>query len=237
MANDEPTKVKDESLLPLILEDVKPNFEKAKRRDKLISDEKYDAVEKAALAGSKIGTNGVTYVKASAFGKLFNVSDGKGRYIFENQIPATDKISDGGKDYAHSSSVVGLLDKKGQEVRGAQNQAMHQFSRDTILNISDSPQAQDLRRMCDDFTRKAMPKLKGLRGASHDEVTKEPLGKGAAFHHTNPKELHTDPQNALNPSKGVVLNQSTHIDVHKNNLHDVKSFDEYVAKKNKEKDD
>lgn len=213
------------SKLPVILNDVVPSYKKPERRNQLVESEKYDELDTVADETVKIGTNGVAYVGSEAFPALFQLSKAKGEYVFDNQIPDKDKRSVGDRRYAHSSAVVGLLDKKVQEVRDAGKQALLQYSRDTLLSISDSSQAQDLRRKCDSFTDRELPKLRKQRGGASDELTGEPLKKGAAFHHVNPKEIHTDPEDVLNPSKGRNLNAENHKEVHRKRAFDEEAFE------------
>jgi len=220
------------SRLPVILKDVEKNYNKPEKRNDFVPEEKYNAVDDAASNLVKLGTNGVAYVSEGAISGLFQLSKAKAAYVYENQIPDADKRSFGEQSYAHSAAVVGLLDKKAQEVRNSDTQALLQYARDSLINISDSSQAQDLRRKCDTLTTRELPKLRKARGATHDEVTGEPARPGFAFHHANPKEIHTDPEDALNPSKGRNLNVDTHHDVHKNGIYDESQFDEYKEKRN-----
>lgn len=228
MPNDEE---KSGSRLPVILKDVDKKFDRPVRRNDLVPIENYNAIEDCAENLVKLGTNGVGYVNEKAFPTLFQVTKAKGSYIYENQIPDKEKRNFGGENYAHSSAVVGLLDRKAQEVRQADKQALLQYARDTVIGISDSPQAQDLRRQCDAFTARALPKLKNARGIETDELTGEPLKRGSAFHHVNPKEIHTDPEDALNPNKGRNLNQDSHTEVHREKLFDETSFEAYKRKR------
>jgi hypothetical protein len=216
------------SKLPVTLKTVDTSYKKPERRNELVPDEKYEKVDKSVGELVKLGTNGVTYVPEKAFPELFQTTSPKAAYIFENQIPEKDKRSFNGEDYAHSSSVVGLLDKKSQEMRDADKQAVLQYGRDSLINVSDSPQAQDMRRKVDAFTKKELPKLRKERGVDHDEVTGEPAKKGFSFHHSNPKELHTDPEDALDPSKGINVNQSTHSEIHRSNINDENQLNEFI---------
>ncbi len=61
----------------------------------------------------------------------------------------------------------------------------------SLIRIGDSGQAEAVRRKLDTHTSKELPKLKKQRGIKNDEITGEPLGKNAAFHHSNEKELFT----------------------------------------------
>ncbi|MBY3789929.1 hypothetical protein HPQ32_16040 [Photobacterium carnosum] len=226
--------IPNESKLPVSLKDVNKNYKKPEKRNELVPNEKYEKIDSDVGDLVKLGTNGVVYVAEDAFPTLFQTTRPKGGYIFENQIPETDRRTQDGKDYAHSSSVVGLLDKKSQEVRDTEKQAALQYARDSLINISDSDQAQTMRRMVDSFTKKNLPKLRKERGKKYDEVTGERPKKGFAFHHINPKELHTDPEDVLNPSKGINVNLNNHNDIHRKNINDENQLKEYIEKRNNE---
>lgn len=220
------------SHLPVLLNDVDKNYQKPERRNDLVPDEKYDSIDTTAQSQVKLGTNGVGYVSEDAIPKLFQLSKANAAYVYENQVPDSAKRNFGEKSYAHSADIVGLLDKKAQEVRSADKQALLQYARDSLINITDSNQAQDIRRKCDAFTQKELPKLRTARGTTHDELTGDPLRPGAAFHHVNPKEIHTDPEDVLNPNLGRNLNTDSHHEVHKMNINDEKQFEDYKAKRN-----
>ncbi|OZY85886.1 hypothetical protein CBP51_02285 [Cellvibrio mixtus] len=216
------------SKLLVILKDVDPNYKNPERRNELVKPEKYDSIDQVAIDSIRIGTNGVAYVPESAFSGLFQLSKAKAAYVYENQIRDDEKRSSGGVNYAHSSAVVGLLDKKAQEVRSSDTQALLQYARDTIINISDSTQAQDLRRKCDTLTARVLPTLRRERGVTVDELDDvTPLGPCAAFHHTNPKEIHTDPEDVVNPDKGRNLNKDSHTEVHREQINDEQQFEQY----------
>lgn len=219
------------SNLPVTLKDVDKNYKKPEKRNDLIPSEKYDKVDENVGELVKLGTNGVTYVSEDAFSTLFQTTKPKAGYIFENQIDDKSKRNIDGTDYAHSSAVVGLLDKKSQEVRDAEKQAVLQYGRDSLINVSDSDQAQNIRRQVDSFTNKTLPKLRKQRGVEHDEVTGEPPEKGFAFHHSNPKELHTDPEDVVDPSKGKNVNPTNHSDIHRNNVNDESQLEEYIKER------
>ncbi|MDE1181506.1 hypothetical protein [Paraburkholderia sp.] len=109
----------NKSRLPVVLKDVDKKFDRPARRNGLVPAEEYNAIENCAENLVKLGTNGVGYVNEKAFTSLFRVTRAKAAYIYENQIPDKEKRNFGGESYAHSSAVVGLLDKKAQEVRQA----------------------------------------------------------------------------------------------------------------------
>lgn len=217
------------SKLPVTLKPIDFEYKKPERRNELTEPKKYDKIDSKIGELVKLGTNGVTYVDEDAFSTIFQTTGSKAAFIFENQIPDADKKSFDGKNYAHSSAVVGLTDKKSQEVRDAEKQALLQYSRDSLISVSDSPEAQNMRRKVDSFTSKILPKLRDERGVNIDEVTGEERKKGFAFHHVNPKELHTDPEGVLDPTKGRNLNPETHADVHRNNINNEEQFKKYQA--------
>jgi hypothetical protein len=221
----------NKSRLPVLLKDVDKSYEKPERRNDLVPAKKYDAIDDVAGTNIKLGTNGVAYVCEDAMPELFQLTKAKATYVYENQLPENEKRNFGSKSYIHSSTVVGLLDKKAQEVRTADNQALLQYARDSILNISDSSQAQDLRRKCDTHTTRELPKLRNARNIDFDELRGEPLRPGAAFHHVNPREIHTNPEDALNPEKGRNLNIESHKEVHKKNINDEDQFEAYKLEK------
>ncbi len=229
MASDE----RSGSRLPVILIPLKPSYEKPERRNHLVPSESYDKIDATTVSHGKMGTDGRLWVGENAFPGLLGLSPPKAAYVFENQIQASDKLEDGGDSYAHSSAVVALLDKKSQETTNADTQAKLQYARDTLINASDSDQAQNLRRKRDTFTDRELPKLRKARGGSIDELTGEPLGPGAAFHHVQPREIHTSPEDALDPGMGRLLNRDSHIEVHKEGVYDEKMFAAYKAKRNK----
>ena len=86
---------------------------------------------------------------------------------------------------------------------------MDRYTRDSLIRIGDSDQAEAVRRKLDTHTSKELPKS--------DEITGEPLGKNAAFHHSNEKELFTDPVDVLDENKGINVNNDTHKEIHKQN--------------------
>ena len=87
-----------------------------------------------------------------------------------------------------------------------------------MIRIGDSDQAEAVRRKLDTYTSKELPKLKNQRGTKNDEITGEPLGKNAAFHHSNEKELFTDTVDVLDENKGINVNNDTHKEIHKQNI-------------------
>ena len=97
----------------------------------------------------------------------------------------------------------------------AEDADLDRYTRDSLIRIGDSDQAEAIRRKLDTHTSKELPKLKKQRGIKNDEITGEPLGKNAAFHHSNEKELFTDPVDVLDENKGINVNNDTYKEIHK----------------------
>ena len=198
---------------------VKPgSYEKPKRNNKNISDAKYDKVDKTCQEEVFLSNDGNVYVPQDSMNTIFNTTKKKGRFIYDNQLDDEDKRTINGVNAIKSSSVVGLLDKRSQETRDAEDADLDRYTRDTLIRIGDSDQAEAVRRKLDTHTSKELPKLKKQRGTKNDEITGEPLRKNSAFHHSDEKELFTDPVDVLDENKGINVNFDTHKEIHKQNI-------------------
>lgn len=204
---------------------TKADYEKPKKGNALVREEKYEKIDNACENSVVLANTGVAYVGENAFPKLFGTNANDGTYIFDNQIPDSEKKSFADKEYAHSSAVVGLLDKKAQEVRDAEKQALLRYGRDTLININDSPTAEKQRRQFDSFASKEQKKLRDQRGGSVDEITGEPLEDNHEFHHTKKKSIHTDPEALIDPDQGRKVNRDTHKEIHRQNIVDEKQLE------------
>ena len=214
--------------LPVTLKDVSAgSYKKPERKNELVDDSQYESVDSAVESGVKIGTNGVEYVCEEKAHIFFQENKGDTQYIVDTFIADRHKRSIAGERLIHSSAIVGLLDERSQETRSASKQALQQYARDSLINVGDSDQAQKIRRDLDDFNSKEQKKLRESRNSEVDEITGEPLEKGFAFHHKNQKSLHTDPEQALDPEAGVLVNDSTHKEIHRRKLRDEKALEEY----------
>ena len=123
-----------------------------------------------------------------------------------------------GTNAVKSSVVVGELDERSHESRDAEDADLDRYTRDSLIRIGDSDQAEAIRRKLDTHTKKELSKMKKQRGSEIDEITGEPLTKGSAFHHEYEKELYTDPVSVLDETKGKNVNSSTHKEIHKRNI-------------------
>lgn len=198
---------------------VKPgSYEKPKRNNKNIPDAKYDKVDKTCQEEVFLSNDGNVYVPQDSMNTIFNTTKKKDRFIYDNQLDDEDKRTINGVNAIKSSSVVGLLDKRSQETRDAEDADLDRYTRDTLIRIGDSDQAEAVRRKLDTHTSKELPKLKKQRGTKNDEITGEPLRKNSAFHHSDEKELFTDPVDVLDENKGINVNFDTHKEIHKQNI-------------------
>ncbi|WP_310604792.1 hypothetical protein [Anaerosporobacter sp.] len=208
---------------------VKPgSYEKPKRSNKNIPEEKYDKVDKTCQEEVFLSNDGNVYVPKEAMNTIFNTTKEKGRFIYDNQLDDEDKRLINGTNAIKSSEVVGLLDKRSHESRDAEDADLDRYTRDSLIRIGDSDQAEAVRRKLDTHTDKELPKLKKQRGTTNDEITGEPLEKNSAFHHADEKELFTDPVDVLDESKGINVNAGTHHEIHRQKI---RTNDELQKKK------
>ena len=121
---------------------VKPgSYEKPKRNNKNIPDAKYDKVDKTCQEEVFLSNDGNVYVPQDSMNTIFNTTKKKGRFIYDNQLDDEDKRTINGVNAIKSSSVVGLLDKRSQETRDAEDADLDRYTRDTLIRIGDSDQA------------------------------------------------------------------------------------------------
>jgi len=224
--------------LPIFLQDIDAStYTKPERKNELIDDEIYDKIDENIVKGVKIATNGIVYVEEDKVDKLLGENKSDSQYIIDNKIDKKYKRNVGGKDLIHSSALVGLLDERSQELRSASKQTRQQYSRDSLTNIADSDKAQAIRRNLDDYTTKEQKKLRKSRDSKVDEITGETLEKGYSFHHKNQKSLHTDPEKAVDSNEGILVNDSTHKDIHYKKIRDEKALEEYRKEVNHDNND
>lgn len=194
----------------------KSDYKKPEKRNLFIPDKIYESIDKTCEKGICITERGEVVVHQDAFKELFRVKKKtEANFIYENQISEENKKIFNSEKYATSSSVVGLLDKKSQEVRDTKISDELRYSRDSLINVGDSDKAESIRRKFDSFAQKELKKLKSKRGTTNDEITGKPLTKGSAFHHDEMKAINTSLDNLLNPDKGINVNQDTHNVIHK----------------------
>ena len=143
---------------------VKPGaYKKPKRNNKNIPDAKYDKVDKTCQEEVFLSNDGNVYVPQDSMNTIFNTTKKKGRFIYDNQLDDEDKRTINGVNAIKSSGVVGLLDKRSHETRDAEDADLDRYTRDSLIRIGDSDQAEAVRRKLDTHTSKELPKLKKER--------------------------------------------------------------------------
>lgn len=175
-------------------------------------------VNKVTVTQLVVASDGGVYAPEQSFPTYFDTDKAGGAFIFDNQISDADKIVVDNVAFAHTSAMIGLLDRKSQEVPDTDKSEKLRFSRDTLVNAGQSHHAESVRRKRDCFIDKTLPKLGALRGGNSDEITGEPLRQGSEFHHTLHKALHTSPLDVVDPTKGKRLNKETHKEVHRRKI-------------------
>ena len=165
-----------------------------------------------------MSNDGNVYVPEDSMSTVFNTDTKRAQYIYDNFLDDDDKRCINGTNAVKSSVVVGELDKRSHESRDAEDADLDRYTRDSLIRIGDSDQAEAIRRKLDTHTKKELSKMKKQRGSEVDEITGEPLTKGSAFHHEYEKELYTDPVSVLDETKGKNVNSSTHKEIHKRNI-------------------
>lgn len=196
------------------------DYKEPKRTNPLVPQKQYDAIKRTCKKHVVYGTDGKVYIEQPAISKFYSCSKADGEYIFENKLSDKEKRNIGGKDYINSSAVVGDLDKRAQETRKPSIAAKVRYSRDSLISIGDSAKAEKLRRDFDEFSEKEMKKLREERKSNVDEITGDVLENGGEFHHYNKKSIYTDPEKAIDPNEGVVVNINTHKEIHRRNIVD-----------------
>lgn len=203
-----------------LLNTVDLEYKKPERKNNLIDEEKYKKVDETCKNKVKLTNAGVAYVDKDALPTLMKTDKPDAEYIYDNKFREEDKKNFSNKDYIHSSAVVGELDRRAQETRDPEIQAVNQYSRDSLTSIADSDQSNKLRRDFDGLVNKTLPKLRKMRNSDVDEITGEPLEKGYAFHHNNKKSINTNPEDIINPDKGHLVNNPTHTEIHRRKIND-----------------
>lgn len=203
-----------------LLDSVDIKYKKPEKKNNLIEEEKYKKVDETCDTKVKLTNAGVAFVDKEALPALMKTNKSDAEYIYDTKFQEEDKKNFSNKNYVHSSAVVGELDRRAQETRDPEIQAINQYSRDSLTSISDSDQSNKLRRDFDGKVNKSLPKLRKMRDSMVDEITGEALDKDYAFHHNNKKSINTNPEDIINPDKGHLVNTTTHTEIHRRKIND-----------------
>ena len=194
-------------------------YEKPERTNPNIPAVKYDRVD-SACESSRIGNDGNVYIPEDRMPELLDKRKKEARYIVDHKIPDDDKVKINNQRLINSSGVVGYMDRFSHQTRDAAQADLYRYGRDSLTRIGDSDQAEAQRRKTDALVDRELPKLRNQRGIDVDEITGEPLGPGAAFHHSNNKAIYNNPLDTIDPAKGINVNQYTHNEIHRRGIMD-----------------
>ena len=194
-------------------------YDKPERTNPNIPDIKYDKVD-SACESSRIGNDGNVYIPEERMPELLDKRKKEARYIVDQKISNDDKVTINNQRMINSSGVVGYMDRFSHQTRDAAQADLYRYGRDSLTRIGDSDQAEAQRRKMDSLMDKELPKLRGQRGVDYDEITGEPLVRGAAFHHKNNKAIHNNPLDAIDPDQGINVNLETHHEIHRRGIMD-----------------
>lgn len=210
---------------------VKPNsYKKPERKNPNINPKKYDKIDEECAENVFLSNDGNVYVPTKSVPTIINQQKKRADYIIDNIIPDADKTNIAGQEVINSAGINYYLEKNSHQTRDSEDAELNRYARDHLIGIGDSDQAEAIRQQLDTHTQKELPKLRKQRGSDVDEITGEPLGKNAAFHHCNDKEIFNDPNDVLDPEKGINVNDTTHKTIHQSGIMDSKTLEE-----NKEK--
>lgn len=199
-------------------------YEKPERTNQNIPAVKYDNIDKSCESVC-IGDDGNAYMPESGIPKLINKDKKKSRYIVDNKISEEHKHTINNKLMINTSGLVGYLDQNSHQTRNAEEADLNRYARESLTRIGDSDQAESERRKIDAKVSKMLPRLRSIRGGEVDEITGEPLQKGASFHHVNNKEIYNNPNDVIDPEQGINVNSETHKEIHGRGIVDKKELE------------
>ena len=199
-------------------------FEKPERTNPNIPSKKYDRVE-AACESAEIGNDGNAYIPEDSMPGVIGKRKNETRYIVDHRIKDEDKVNINNRRMLNTAGVVDYLHRNSQQTRNVEEADLNRYGRDILKSISDSDQAEAQRRKTDAFVNRELPKLREKRGTDVDEITGEPLGPGAAFHHINNKAINNNPLDVIDPDQGINVNVETHREIHSRGIMDSAELD------------
>jgi len=206
-------------------------YEKPIPSNNLVDAKEYQNIDTAIANAVALTNAGTTLVKEKEMAKLIAENSKDAKYIADNEIPDSEKMNIDNTLFIKSSAVIAVTHKRSEEHPDAKKRSLNQYTSQSLMNISNSYETKAQKGDYEDFAKKREKSLNKIRarnnGITNDEITGEPLKGSGDFHHKNKKTLFTDPAQRLDPDKGILVNKSTHQDIHKNNINDEKSLEEY----------
>lgn len=194
-------------------------YEKPERTNPNIPAKKYDKVDEACES-AQIGNDGNAYIPEDKMSGLIGKRKAETRYIVDHRIPDEDKVNINNQRMLNTSGVVDFLHRNSQQTRNVEEADLNRYGRDSLIRIGDSDQAEAQRRKTDALIDRELPKLRDQRGTELDEITGDPLGARAAFHHTNNKAIHNNALDVIDPDQGINVNLETHQEIHRRGIMD-----------------
>lgn len=213
------------------------NYEKPSYPNNFIDEVEYKKIDDTLSNAVALTNAGTTIVREDALPNLFVENKKDTRYIVDNKISDSEKLTINSEKYIKSGAVLSETHTRSEEHPDATKRAKNSYVSQSLVNISKSAETKAQKGDYEDFAKKEEKKLgktrKRKNNISKDEVTGEPLEGGGDFHHANKKTLYPDPVQRLNPDKGIVIKRKTHIDIHKKNINNEKELTDYIKKQHK----
>lgn len=215
------------------------NYEKPNYPNNLIDKSEYDKIDATLSEGVALTNAGTTLVQETALPNLLGENKKDTRYIVDNKIPDSQKITIDSENYIKSGAILNEVHTRSEEHPDAKKRARCSYVSQSLVNITKAAETKSQKSDYEDFAKKEEKKLGRTRrknnNINHDEITGEPLKGNGDFHHSNKKTIYTDPVQRLDPDKGIMVNRDTHVDIHSNNINDENELARYMEMQHKKK--
>lgn len=215
------------------------NYEKPNYPNNLVDESEYIKIDNTLSNAVALTNAGTTLVREEVLPDLLAENKKDTRYIVDNKIPDSQKLTINSERYIKSGAVLSETHTRSEEHPDAAKRAKNSYVSQSLVNISKSAETKAQKGDYEDFAKKEEKKLgktrKRKNNINNDEITGDPLKGNGDFHHANKKTLYPDPVQRLDPDKGIVVNSETHIDIHKNNINDEKELANYIEEQRKMK--
>ena len=212
-------------------------YEKPDPPNNLVKKEEYDKIDTTILKSVALTNAGTTLVSEDALPELLAENKKDTRFIVDNEISDSVKVSINGVKYIKSGAVIEKAHTRSEEHPDAMKRAKNSYSEQSLVNISKSESVKAQKGDFEDYAKKIEKNLgkkrKKENDISSDEVTGEPLEGNGDFHHKNKKTIYTDPVQRLNTDRGILVNKETHTDIHKNNINNEDALNKYMNERKK----
>lgn len=215
------------------------NYEKPNYPNNLVDERDYIKIDNTLAEAVALTNAGTTLVREDALPELFAESRKDTRYIVDNKISDSQKLTINSEKYIKSGAVLSEAHTRAEEHSDAMKRAKNSYVSQSLVNISKSAETKAQKGDYENFAIKEEKKLgktrKRKNNINKDEITGKPLEGSGHFHHANKKTLYPDPVQRLDPDKGIVINSKTHFDIHTKNINDEKGLADYIEKQHNRK--